>query len=59
MEVYGYDPNLEWHHDSAKWACPYNEGVSCTTRKCVGCGWNPSVDRRRREQMMSRMEVGR
>lgn len=29
--------------------CKYNEGVSCTNHKCNTCGWNPEVEKIRKE----------
>lgn len=30
--------------------CPHNEGVLCESMKCVKCGWNPKVEKARRER---------
>lgn len=36
------------------WVCPYNCEVDCKQEdyavKCATCGWNPSVDKARREK---------
>ena len=29
--------------------CPHNEGVSCWSKKCSACGWNPMVAKKRME----------
>lgn len=48
----GFDKSLEWEKDiDDKWQCPYNAEVSCKTRKCQKCGWNPEVAEARRERM--------
>lgn len=31
--------------------CMHNEGVLCTIRQCEGCGWNPEVEKRRKEAL--------
>ena len=30
-------------------ACKYNEGVDCTRQSCHNCGWNPEVEKIRKE----------
>ena len=48
----GFDKSLKWEKDiDGKWQCPYNEEVSCETRKCHKCGWNPRVAKARMERM--------
>ena len=32
--------------------CPYNEGCSCAKMNCYRCGWNPIVDKIRREKIL-------
>ena len=29
--------------------CRFNDGVMCEKQDCVGCGWNPKVEKRRKE----------
>ena len=31
--------------------CKYNYGVSCFDQKCEGCGWNPDVQKARKEKI--------
>ena len=31
--------------------CEYNEGVFCITRNCDTCGWNPEVEKKRKERL--------
>ena len=57
MELYGYDPNLQWEYETHSWKCPYNEGVSCETRRCTDCGWNPAIARRRSVRIRKRLGV--
>ena len=57
MEVYGYDPNLEWRYETHKWACPYNEGVTCERRTCTSCGWNPAVAKLRSLRIREKLGV--
>lgn len=54
FEAFGYDASLDWKHDSFKWQCPYNENVSCPTRRCASCGWYPAVMQRRNMQIRER-----
>ena len=30
-------------------ACIYNDGVDCETHNCERCGWNPAVEKERKE----------
>lgn len=32
--------------------CQYNEGVACDSKNCDGCGWNPDVEKKRKELLM-------
>lgn len=34
---------------NGKYACPHNPGCACERMNCKSCGWNPSVDKARRE----------
>lgn len=34
--------------------CPFNSGVLCDERKCRACGWNPMVDKKRKEEIKER-----
>lgn len=38
--------------------CPYNERVDCEerTRVCKKCGWNPEVDKKRRQELRNSEE---
>ena len=31
--------------------CKYNEGVGCDIQRCENCGWNPEVEKRRKEAL--------
>ena len=31
--------------------CLYNEGVACSAQKCSKCGWNPEVEKKRKEKL--------
>lgn len=31
--------------------CKYNDAVLCERQKCNNCGWNPEVDKRRKEML--------
>ena len=31
--------------------CKYNDGVLCARRKCEKCGWNPEVEKARKEKL--------
>lgn len=31
--------------------CQYNDGVICDRQKCSTCGWNPKVEKRRKEKL--------
>ena len=44
-----FDRDLKWTREGDKWVCPYNEGVTCKSRRCDTCGWNPKVAAARRE----------
>ena len=32
-------------------ACPHNNEVLCTDPKCENCGWNPLVEKKRKEAL--------
>jgi hypothetical protein len=32
--------------------CKYNDEVNCDTMNCENCGWNPEVERRRKESLL-------
>lgn len=32
--------------------CKYNEGVACLIQQCDGCGWNPEVQKVRKDKIM-------
>ena len=32
-------------------ACKYNDGVLCANPKCEKCGWNPIVEKKRKEKL--------
>ena len=49
-----YDPKLYWEKENNRWNCPYNEGVTCRSRRCVSCGWNPAVERMRYKNLLVR-----
>lgn len=34
--------------------CKYKEGVDCLKEKCDKCGWNPEVEKRRKETLYGR-----
>ena len=31
--------------------CVFNQGVLCEDNKCENCGWNPAVEKRRKEAL--------
>ncbi len=37
-----------------RWVCPYAENVSCSTRECNKCGWNPKVAEQRKEAYLQK-----
>lgn len=39
-------------------SCEYNKGVSCSKQECDRCGWNPSVERMRKEDMLCHTATG-
>ena len=44
------DPDWKSKRKSEKSApCPYNDGVHCDTKDCWRCGWNPKVEKARKE----------
>lgn len=44
------DPDWKSKRKSEKSApCPYNEGCHCTSKDCWRCGWNPKVEKARKE----------
>lgn len=48
-----FDRTLSWEKDEEnKWQCPYQDGVSCHSRKCNKCGWNPEVAKSRLDKIM-------
>lgn len=36
--------------------CFYNDEVLCTNKECENCGWNPVVERRRKEALVCQFE---
>lgn len=34
-------------------ACRFNEAVFCSQLQCETCGWNPEVEKKRREKVFS------
>lgn len=32
--------------------CVYREGITCVSRECEGCAWNPTVEAARRELLV-------
>lgn len=32
-------------------ACPHNVGVLCADHQCDKCGWNPEVEKKRKESL--------
>ena len=32
--------------------CKYNDGVVCDKQNCQNCGWNPEVEKMRKEQLV-------
>ena len=39
--------------------CKHNKGVICDDQKCDGCGWNPEVQKARKEKIMEGEDYGR
>lgn len=41
------------------WACPHNDGVSCSPyqRNCFACGWYPDVAKDRLEQICMKLGI--
>ena len=37
--------------DSTRPVCQYNDGVLCEKQKCENCGWNPEVEKARKEKL--------
>lgn len=48
MELEYY--KVEKQEKKRSYDCPYNEGCSCRKMNCYTCGWNPIVDKIRREK---------
>lgn len=38
--------------------CKYNEGVGCDIQRCENCGWNPVVEKRRKEALLCKEATG-
>ena len=38
------------------YVCQYNGGILCDKKVCWKCGWNPEVDKERRERIGKREE---
>jgi hypothetical protein len=36
---------------AAETECPYNKEVTCSDRMCGKCGWNPKVEKARKEAL--------
>ena len=48
------DCSKKWHsnnRDYTEVVCKYNEGVMCSVQKCNICGWNPEVEKARKEKL--------
>lgn len=55
-QIQEYDQQLQWKCEDGRWVCPYHAHVSCRTRRCTSCGWNPEVERKRNEMLGIRSE---
>ena len=45
------DPNWKSKKSFKNIPCPYNEGCYCTSKDCWRCGWNPKVEKARKEAL--------
>ncbi len=55
-----YDHSQIWERDKGDkrmWVCPYTQNVTCFSRRCTKCGWNPEVAERRLEAIRKKMEA--
>lgn len=43
---------------TTKHLCLHNVGVSCENHQCDGCGWNPDVQKARKEKIMDGVGYG-
>lgn len=39
------------HSASLLTQCKYNDAILCERQKCRSCGWNPEVEKRRKEKL--------
>ena len=40
IEYYKVDPNYK---KERYFVCPHNDGVMCSVKKCIDCGWHPTT----------------
>lgn len=44
----------DFRRKQKQFTCPHNEGVVCSLKRCYTCGWNPDVEKRRKEKIRQR-----
>lgn len=42
---------LKGRYQKGPMACPMNDGVDCRGGDCAKCGWNPEVEKARKEKL--------
>ena len=52
LKYYKVDPN---YHKERQFICPHNNGVQCSVKNCINCGWHPNVAKYRLEKIRKAM----
>ena len=53
-KIYCSEKCREKHRADNLTTCKYNVGVCCAVRRCSACGWNPEVEKRRKQKLLSK-----
>ena len=49
LEYYKVDPNYK---KERRFICPHNEGVKCSVKNCITCGWHPETAKKRLDNIL-------
>ena len=54
MELEYYKVEKQAKHK--RFACPHNNGVLCSVKDCINCGWHPMVAKLRTEKLNQKLK---
>lgn len=55
LQYYKVDPNYK---KERQFECPHNNGVLCSVKNCVSCGWHPNVAKIRLDKIIKQLGGG-